>query len=183
MYTYPQQQIDCNQRDQQKQNYNPQNKHYPYEQIEYYSREQYSPQQVQYQTLPIASRIHYSAFIPSPKDTWEQVDSQYFKELTKRRPKQTIKKDSTTSPENKKPNNRRYRQNELKRKIPKLEIELETLKVKHSGCNDPLQSEYLLKKIKELSSTVKQKKRHLLRLEKNMTAQEAIRNKKSNSSQ
>ena len=147
---------------------------YSYQQQYQYPQYQQPQQQIYNQP------IYISAFTPSARNTWEQIDAQFFIDGF---PYRSMEAKERAVKGLNKPNNRRYRQNELKVKIPKLEIELETLKVKQMGCMDPMQHEFLNKKIKELISTIKQKKRHLLRLEKNMSAQEAIRNKKSNSSQ
>ena len=149
------------------------------------TQEYYQYKQNYYYTPEYTQTIHnISVFTPTDKQNYEQIDSEYFIQLSKQKHHQNNQiNQNTPKTDEKKPNNRRYRQNELRRKITKMEIDLETLKIKHANCTDAFQADFLMKHIKELTSTIKQKKRHLLRLEKNMTAQEAIRNKKSHSSQ
>lgn len=77
------------------------------------------------------------------------------------------------------PTNRRYRQSELAQQIATLEAEMN--EVKQLEQNGHISNAMYLSKMKYLEAMLKQKQKHLLRLQKNVVIQKSIRTKRKES--
>ena len=112
-----------------------------------------------------------SVFRPVNRIFYEQVDG-----YTKETPRKVV----VQSPENKEqPTNRRYRQSELMQQIAALETEMNEIKVLEQAGH--ISNAMFVSRMKFLEAMLKQKQKHLVRLQKNVVIQKSIRSKRKES--
>ena len=114
-----------------------------------------------------------SVFKPVNRIYYEQVDG-FTKAPTT--PKVIVKSPEVTEHQ---PTNRRYRQSELVQQIASLEAEMNEVKeLEHNGH---ISNAIYTSRMKYLEAILKQKQKHLLRLQKNVVIQKSIRIKRKES--